>query len=86
MGESKKLQIIWSKFQENIRSYYGEIREEGEFSDVTLFSEGQEIKAHKIVLSASSSVLKQILSSHQHSNPLIYMNRVEYKTLFTLEK
>ena len=84
MGDSKKLQIIWSKFQENARGYYGELRDNSEFSDVTLFSEGQEIKAHKIVLSASSSVLKQILSSHQHSNPLIYMNRVEYKTLCSI--
>ena len=84
MGESKKLQIIWSKFQENIRSYYGEIREEGEFSDVTLFSEGQEIKAHKVILSASSPVLKHMLSSHQHAHPLIYMNRVKSKTLCSI--
>ena len=84
MGESNKLQIIWSKFQENIRGYYGELREKGEFSDVTLFSEGQEIKAHKIILSASSPVLKHMFSSHQHPHPLIYMNRVTSKTLCSI--
>jgi len=52
------------------------------FVDVTLATEDdQQIKAHKVVLSASSPVLKYILEKHPHQHPLIYLSGIRYHEL-----
>ena len=84
MDVSNKLRIIYSDFQENIKSSYCELREEGQFCDVTLASEDLEIKAHRVILSASSLSLKNILLRHTHPNPLVYMTGVNSKTLASI--
>ena len=80
MDVSNKLRIFCSDFQENITLSYSELREEANFWDVTLASEDQEIKAHRVILSASSLGLKNILLRHNHSNPMIYLTGVKSKT------
>ena len=84
MSTSDVLHIFSNEFHDNVRFSYGEFRRSGEYSDVTLFSEGQEIKAHRVILSSSSSVFKQILSHNKHPNILIYMNQVKYRTLASI--
>ena len=84
MSTSEVLHIFSNEFHDNVRFSYGEFRSSGEYSDVTLFSEGQEIKAHRVILSSSSSVFKQILSHNKHPNILIYMNQIKYRTLASI--
>ena len=44
---SEKLHLQWSDFQDNIKSAFQSLREDTDFSDVTLVSEdGQEVEAH----------------------------------------
>ena len=49
------------------------------FVDVTLAcSNGNKIKAHKVVLSSSSQLFKEILVSNPHTNPVIYLFGIDF--------
>ena len=52
------------------------------FTDVTLATvDDQQIKAHKVILSALSPVFRNILLRNPHQNPLIYLMDVQYYDL-----
>ena len=56
-----------------------------EFSDVTLVSDDQQwLKAHKIVLSASSSYFKDILSDNDEDETIIYLNGTQYQDMMVI--
>lgn len=63
------------------RSLVGSIEEETEFHDVSLACEDKQLRAHKVVLAASSPKLRSILLSHPHPNPLIYLSGVRFSLL-----
>ena len=49
-----------------------------EFTDVTLATKDHfQIRAHKVILSASSPIFQNILTNNPHSNPLIYFNNLK---------
>ena len=74
MGDSEKLCLQWNDFKENIASSFGELKEDRDFTDVTLVCEdGQQLEVHKVILASSSPVFWNILKKHKHPNPLIYM-------------
>ena len=51
----EKFCLKWNDFESNVRVYFRKLREKEGLFDVTLATEdGQEIKAHKIILSAGS--------------------------------
>ena len=55
MSSDEKLNVQWNDFRENLSSALGDLREDKEFTDVTLVCEdGQQVEAHKVVLVASS--------------------------------
>ena len=59
--------LQWEDFHGNLKSSYTELRENYQFTDVTLCCEGgQQVKAHKIILSATSSLLNDILIQNDH--------------------
>ena len=54
-------------------------------ADVTLVSDDQiQFEAHKLVLSASSPVLKNLLLDNLHSPPLIYLRGVKQEELLSI--
>ena len=70
MSSSEK----WNGFQENIRSAFGYLRKEKEFTNVTIAcEEGQEDEAHKVILAASSPFFQNLLIRTRHDHPLIYV-------------
>ena len=74
----------WNEFRVNVSSAFGDLREDKEFTDVTLACEdGQQVEAHKVVLIASSPFFLNILKRNKHSHPLIYM-RVKFENLTTM--
>ena len=80
----EKLCLQWNDFRENVSSAFGDLREDKEFTDVTLACEdGQQVEAHKVVLIASSPFFLNILKRNKHSHPLIYM-RVKFENLTTM--
>jgi len=55
------------------------------FSDVTLVSSDDElIPAHKLILSGSSSFFGNLLSKHNHPNPLIFLKGVPAKIMMSI--
>ena len=58
------------------------MREDQDFSDVTLACEGdQMIKAHKVILAASSTFFSLLLKKNHHPHPLLYMRGVSTSQL-----
>ena len=62
-------------------SLAGCIQEETEFCDLSLACEDQQVRAHKVVLAASSPKLRSILLSNSHPTPLIYLSGVKFSDL-----
>merc|ERR1719186_2314344 len=81
MNPTEKFCLKGNEFETNIRESFRELREEQNHFDVTLATDdGQQIGAHKIVLSAGSKFFKDILKKTKHPSPFIYLkgiNRVE---------
>ena len=70
---SEKLCLQWNDFNENVSSSFGKLRYDKEFTDVTLACEdGQQMEAHRLILTASSPVFFKILQKTKHPHPLIY--------------
>ena len=69
--------LKWSDFQQHIVSSYQDFREDSDFYDVTLVSEGnQEIEAHRIILTACSPFFRRVLRGNKNSHPMIFMRGV----------
>merc|ERR1719370_2875505 len=85
MEHIESYSLKWDQFESNLGSKFADLRGGGHFSDVTLVSEdGQVVKAHKVLLSATSPLLEAILKSQDHSKPLIFMRGVHTDVLNSL--
>ena len=85
MDTSEKLCIQWNDFKENTFSTFRELREDREFTDVTLACEdGQQIEAHKVVLVSSSPFFMELLKKNRHPHPLIYMRGLRSEDLMAI--
>merc|ERR1712200_327942 len=81
----EKLCLQWNDFKENISLAFGDLRQDKEFTDVTLACEdGQQVQAHKVVLVASSPFFLNILKRNKHPHPLIYMRGVRPENLMAM--
>ena len=77
MGSSEKFCLKWNDFQTNISKSYQSLREDQDFSDVTLICDGDtRIEAHRVILAASSKFFSKVLKQHQHPHPLLYMRGI----------
>ena len=85
MSSTEKLCLKWNDFQENILSSFKDLRLQKEFTDVTLACEdGQQIEAHRIVLTSSSPLFKNLLQANKHQHPLVYMRGVKSEDLHAI--
>ena len=70
----EKYNISWNEFKDCSSDAFKTLRLDTDFLDVTLAcTDGQQFKAHKVVLSSFSSVFQTILKGNPHSHPLIYL-------------
>ena len=82
---SEKLCLQWNDFQNNLNTAFRNLREDNDFSDVTLACEDvTQVEAHKIVLAASSPVFQNLLRRNKHNHPLIYMRGVKSHDLLAI--
>ena len=85
MDNSEKLCLKWNEFRENISSAFGDLRNDSEFSDVTLAcDDGTQIEAHKVVLASSSPFFKDLLKKNKHQHLIIYMRKVKAEDLVAI--
>ena len=81
----EKLCLQWNDFREHVSSVFGDLREDKEFTDVTLACEdGQQVEAHKVVLISSSPFFLNLLKRNKHPHPLVYMRGLKYENLLSM--
>ena len=82
---SEKLCLQWNDFRENITTAFGSLRHDNDLSDVTLVCEdGEQVEAHKVILSASSPFFQKILQRNKHPNPMIFMRGLKPQDLVAM--
>ena len=55
MASTEKFCLRWNDFESNISSAFRDLKEDKDFSDVTLACSDQQVEAHKVILAASSN-------------------------------
>ena len=79
---SEKFKLQWNDFQSNILQTFRRIREDKDFLNVTLITEDEvQLEAHKVILSASSSFLENILRKSPHKHPMLFLSGMNSKNL-----
>eukprot|EP00092_Neocalanus_flemingeri_P087305 GFUD01110170.1.p2 GENE.GFUD01110170.1~~GFUD01110170.1.p2 ORF type:complete len:112 (-),score=25.56 GFUD01110170.1:59-394(-) len=62
-------------------SFFKNLRTEQSFCDVTIATEGQHTKAHKMILCASSPYFKHLLEQNPAKHPIIILKDVPFSHL-----
>ena len=78
---SEKFCLKWNDFESNISWSFKELRDDQEFFDVTLACDDEQIKAHKVIISACSPFFRNVLRQNPHQHPLLYMRGVNFTDL-----
>ena len=73
----EKFDLTWHTYTDHLREMLHDMMTSNELTDVTLVSEDKkQFKAHKVVLSASSTVFKSIISENYSTNSVIYLRGI----------
>ena len=71
-----------NRFHQATLSAFTSLLEDVHFNDVTLAcKDGQQVKAHKVILASASPFFKTILIQNHHQHPLIYLKGVDARDL-----
>ena len=91
MGSSETFCLRWNEFEGNVSRSFSSIRSDNQFFDCTLTTDddndeeySDNLRAHKVILSACSQFFKNILTKESmsvHPNPLIYLKGISAKEL-----
>ena len=81
MSSSEKFNLKWNDFEGNISGGLRELRDDKDFFDVTLATDGDQISAHKVILAACSPFFRNVLRRNPHQHPLLYLKGVTYSDL-----
>ena len=77
--------LHWNDFQKTTTSIFRGLRDNVDFSDVTLACEdGQALEAHQFLLASSSSVFANLLKGNDHPKPIIYMRGVKMSNMYLI--
>ena len=80
MGE--KLCLKWNDFQGNVISTFGELRNDRDFTDVTLACEDIQFEAHKLILSTCSPFFRKLLKrANKQQHTLVFMRGLDARDL-----
>lgn len=84
--QGQQINLKWKSFHSNILSNFESIWKEEGLVDVTLATDGKCLKAHKIMLSASSPFFKKIFQMNPCQHPVIVLQDVHYSELESILK
>ncbi|XP_068899015.1 broad-complex core protein isoforms 1/2/3/4/5-like isoform X4 [Tenebrio molitor] len=84
LADDQQFCLRWNNFQANITSQFEALRDDEDFTDVTIACEGQRMQAHKVVLSACSPFFKELFKTNPCSHPIIFMRDVEARHIIAL--
>ena len=83
-GSGEKFCLKWNDFDSNLKNSFQKFRDEKDFFDVTLVCQEEQVDAHKMILSASSSFFKNLFRRNKHQHPLIVLKGVKFSELNAL--
>jgi len=72
-NQDEQFCLKWNDFQQCIKSTFQDLRDEDDFMDVTLSCDGEQIRAHKVILSACSLTFRNLLKKNPTQNPVILL-------------
>ena len=79
------LQLKWDNYGNSIIDSFKKFRSEETFCDVTLWTEKESLKCHKVILSASSSWFERLLSRSQGTScSSVYLHGISSNTIRNL--
>lgn len=79
--------LNWDTFPDHLLSVMAELFASNHLTDVTLVCDDKKIlRAHKIILSSSSSVFKNILSELTQNNSVIYLRGINHQEMESILK
>jgi len=81
MSSSEKLCLHWNDFAANITNTLHDLKEDKDFTDLTLVCADKQVEVHKVVLASSSNFFRRVLKNVKHSHPLIYLSGIKFKDL-----
>ena len=64
--------LSWPEVESDRTAALSSMLTSGEFTDVTIACDDDQIQAHKVVLSAASEIFQNIFRRNQHNHPLLY--------------
>ena len=64
--------MSWPELESERTQAFSSMLTSGEFTDVTIACDDDQIQAHKVVLSAASEIFQNIFRRNPHSHPLLY--------------
>ncbi|XP_043247512.1 zinc finger protein 467-like [Amphibalanus amphitrite] len=76
--------LKWNNHQSNFVDVFGQLLDQEAFTDVTLAAEGRTFLAHKLVLSACSPYLRDILERNPCKHPVVFLRGVSAAELHLL--
>jgi len=78
-GPDEQFVLKWNDFENDMADSFKDLRDEKAFCDVTISAEGQQLQAHKVVVSACSPFFKKMIEFQQkEKHPLIVLNDVSF--------
>ena len=82
MGQ-EKYTLHWHTYSDHLKDILKEMSSDDSFADVTLVTDDKkQIKAHRNILSACSSVFKEILQiNSNNSHPVIYLRGIQHSEM-----
>ena len=81
-AEIENVMFHWNDFSDNMSTSLRDVYRDEDLFDITLMSDTDEIRAHKLILSACSLHFRKILQRlRQIPNPVIYLNGVSHSDL-----
>lgn len=75
---SNQFYLKWNNHLESLVSTFNQLLSEESMVDVTLYCEGQKLKAHKIMLSVSSPLFQNLFKENPSKNPIIILQETKY--------
>ena len=78
----EKYTLDWKTYSDHLREMLHEMMKSKELTDVTLVCDDKiQFKAHKIVLSACSSVFKSIINDLPQNSSVIYLRGIQHQEM-----
>uniref|UniRef100_A0A0K8SQ93 BTB domain-containing protein n=1 Tax=Lygus hesperus TaxID=30085 RepID=A0A0K8SQ93_LYGHE len=73
--------LKWNNHHTTLVAVFDKLFECESLVDCTVAAEGKFVKAHKVVLSACSSYLEELLQNHEDKHPILIFNDISYVEL-----